>query len=361
MKEKGNKELFTKRLLLWNDKENKRHMPWKGEKDPYKIWLSEIILQQTRVEQGLKYYNHFVKTFPTVKHLAKAPETKVFKLWEGLGYYTRCKNLIASAKYIAGELNGKFPDTYGDILALKGIGPYTAAAISSFAYNIPKAVVDGNVFRVLSRYFGVDTPIDSIEGKKKFSLLADDLLDKRKPGIYNQAIMDFGAVICKPQSPLCNGCLLKKNCFAFIDNKVNELPVKVKSIVKKTRWFYYLIAEYKGQYYLRKRPAKDIWENLYEFLLVENTTPVTVEELFLSKSLKEILGTGKAGIIAISDVYKQQLTHQTICGQFIHVKLNKPLKAAGFEAVDKKEMEYLPFPKFINHYLQDKTVSLNLF
>src|SRR5450432_3260301 len=194
---------FTKKLLKWNLGSNTRTMPWKGEKDPYKIWLSEIILQQTRVEQGLGYYQKFIKAFPTVQQLAKAPQEKVFKLWEGLGYYTRCKNLIASALFISKDRKGKFPTDYESILGLKGVGPYTAAAIASFAYNLPHAVIDGNVFRVLSRYFGISTPIDSPDGKKLYALLANELLDKQEPGLYNQAIMDLGAVICKPQQPLC--------------------------------------------------------------------------------------------------------------------------------------------------------------
>jgi A/G-specific adenine glycosylase len=361
MNEKSRQVFFTNQLLLWNERHNTRQMPWKGEKDPYKIWLSEIILQQTRVEQGLAYYNRFVKTFPTVKDLAKAPETKVFKFWEGLGYYTRCKNLIATAKYIANELKGKFPDNYEDIIALKGVGPYTAAAIGSFAFNIPKAVVDGNVFRVLSRYFGVDTPIDSHEGKKQFSILAEELLEKNKPGIYNQAIMDFGAVICKPQSPLCNQCLLKKNCIAFKESKVNVLPVKEKFIIKRTRWFYYLIAEYKGRQYVKMRGPNDIWENLYEFILIEEAEAVATGKLLSSKKVKDIVGKEKMEAVSVSGVYKQQLTHQTICGQFIHIKINKRLPATGYELLDKKEICNLPFPKLINQYLQDKTVSLNLF
>ncbi len=336
-------------------------MPWKGEKDPYKIWLSEIILQQTRVEQGLAYYNRFITTFPTVHHLAKAPETKVFKLWEGLGYYTRCKNLIATAKYISTDLKGKFPGTYEDILLLKGVGPYTAAAIGSFAFNIPKAVVDGNVFRVLSRYFGVDKPIDSTDGKKLFSLLAASLLDKKKPGIYNQAIMDFGAVICKPQLPLCSECLLKKNCIAFNENRVSVLPVKEKFIKKKSRWFYYLIAEYKGYQYVRMRGPNDIWENLYEFILIEEEGPLEIDKLFLSRKVKTLLGSVKTDVISVSEVYKQQLTHQTIYGQFIRLKLHKPADLPGYKMLSKNETGHLPFPKFINQYLQDKIVSLNLF
>lgn len=360
MNEKNKKVFFTKQLLLWNEKHNTRQMPWKGEKDPYRIWLSEIILQQTRVEQGLEYYNRFIKTFPTITDLAKAPETKIFKLWEGLGYYTRCKNLIATAKFISADRKGKFPDKYEDILALKGVGPYTAAAIGSFAFNIPRAVVDGNVFRVLARYFGISTPIDSINGKKMFSLLAEELLDNKIPGIYNQAIMDFGAVICKPASPLCSKCLLKKHCCAFIENKVNLLPVKEKSIVKKTRWFYYLIAEYKGKQYVKMRGAKDIWENLYEFILIEEAGAAVADKLLLSKKVQRLLGQNKVEVIAVSGIYKQQLTHQTICGQFIYIKLSKPVNEPGLELVDKNQINHLPFPKFINQYLQDKTVSLNL-
>ncbi len=361
MNEKNRQVFFTKQLLVWNQKYNRRQMPWKGEKDPYKIWLSEIILQQTRVEQGLDYYNRFIKTFPTVKDLAKAPETKVFKLWEGLGYYTRCKNLIATAKYISKDYKGKFPHKYEDILALKGVGPYTAAAIGSFAFNIPKAVVDGNVFRVLSRYFGIDVPIDSAEGKKMFSSKADELLDKKQPGIYNQAIMDFGAVICKPQSPLCKECILKKNCIAFAENKTDVLPVKEKSIIKKTRWFYYLIAEYEGGQYIRMRGTKDIWENLYEFILIEEPEMIDTDKLLSSKKVKEILGNEKSTFTSISAVYKQQLTHQTIYGRFIQLKLSKPLLLTGYKMISKGEISHLPFPKFINQYLQDKTVSLNLF
>ena len=194
--------------MYWNRHQNKRKMPWKGEKDPYKIWLSEIILQQTRVEQGLKYYEKFISTFSDIHKLAAAKDEKIYKLWEGLGYYSRCKNLIETARFISKKLNGKFPDAFEDILSLKGVGNYTASAIASFAYNQPYAVVDGNVFRVLSRFFGIKKPIDSTEGKKLFSGLAFELLDKKRPGIYNQALMDFGAVICKPY-PLCNSCVLK--------------------------------------------------------------------------------------------------------------------------------------------------------
>ena len=222
------KRNFPAILLRWNNKKNTRQMPWKGEKDPYKIWLSEIILQQTRVEQGLGYYHKFVQEFSTIKKLAAAPENKVYKLWEGLGYYSRCKNLIESARFISKELNGVFPDAYDKILNLKGVGTYTASAIASFAYNLNYAVVDGNVYRVLARIFGIKKAIDTTEGKIFFTKLADELLDKKQPGIYNQAIMDFGAIVCKPVNPQCKDCAFKKYCYAFQKDEISVLPVKEK-------------------------------------------------------------------------------------------------------------------------------------
>ncbi|MBI3883356.1 MAG: A/G-specific adenine glycosylase [Sphingobacteriales bacterium] len=360
MKDSASQKFFVKKILTWNEFDNKREMPWKGEKDPYKIWLSEIILQQTRVEQGLAYYNRFILQYPTVKHLAKAPETAIFKLWEGLGYYTRCKNLIATAKYISVELKGQFPDQYEDILALKGIGPYTAAAIGSFAFNLSHAVVDGNVFRVLSRFFGIATPIDSTEGKKEFTALANILLDKKQPGIYNQALMDFGAIVCKPQLPLCNECVLQSNCHAYQHNLINVLPIKEKSIKKKTRWFYFLLVEYKGALYVRKRGAKDIWENLYEFILIENEAALPLEDLSSLEQIKKIFKGVPYEITQISKPYKQLLTHQAIHGQFIKIKASKPLLLNDYELVRPDEIAKLPFPKFITSYLRDKNVSLNL-
>jgi A/G-specific adenine glycosylase len=336
-------------------------MPWKGEKNPYKIWLSEIILQQTRVDQGLEYYKRFIKAFPTVHKLAKAPETEVFKLWEGLGYYTRCKNLIASSKFISEKLNGKFPRTYEEILKLKGVGPYTAAAISSFAFNLPYAVLDGNVFRVLSRYFGIVTAIDSAEGKLFFADLAASLLDKKQPGNYNQTLMDFGAVICKPQAPLCKECIFKSRCKSFTESLVNELPVKEKKIIKKNRWFYYLVIEHRGKLYVRKRGAKDIWENLYEFVLIENDMALTIEKLKQHIKVIELLGKNKFEIKEVSPVYRQPLTHQVIKGQFLNIKIAKPLPVKDYEAFTPSQLEKLPFPKFIGSYLKDKNVSLNLF
>jgi A/G-specific adenine glycosylase len=342
--------LFTKRLLKWNHS-NHRAMPWKGEKDPYKIWLSEIILQQTRVEQGFEYYNRFIATFPTVNHLAKAPETKIFKLWEGLGYYTRCKNLIVTAKYISNELNGKFPEKYDEILQLKGIGPYTAAAIGSFAFNLPHAVVDGNVFRVLARFFGIQTPVDSTEGKKIFTALANNLLDKKQPGIYNQTLMDFGATICKPQLPVCVSCPLKGGCAAYLQGLVNVLPVKEKAIAKRSRWLYYVVIEHNGLVYTRKRMSKDIWENLYEFVLYENESELNGKEIKKLDFLKKIIGKVEFRMLDVSKIYKQQLSHQTIYGQFIKIIIAEPVAIKGYKAVNKKQLNKLPFPRLITGYL----------
>lgn len=343
-------------LLQWNRSSNKRLLPWKGEKDPYKIWLSEIILQQTRVEQGWDYYNRFVETFPNIEKLATAKDTRVFKLWEGLGYYTRCKNLIATAKTISKDLDGRFPDKYDDILALKGIGPYTAAAIASFAFNLPYAVVDGNVFRVLSRFFGISEPIDSAPGKKIFTALAGQLLDKKQPGTYNQALMDFGAVVCKPALPLCSECALKTNCRAYLNGMVEDLPVKEKKIVKKKRWIYYLLAEHNGKVYVRKRGSGDIWENLYEFIRIESEKQLTTAAL--NKLIPFEKGdAGAIDIKKISREYRQQLTHQTIHGKFFMIKLDSSIKLKGYQAVDFKRLEKLPFPGLINAYLSENSIG----
>lgn len=354
------RRFFTRQLLAWNTQHNRRSMPWKGEKDPYKIWLSEIILQQTRMEQGLAYYNRFVEAFPTVQHLAKAPEQQVFKLWEGLGYYTRCKNLIATAKQIATDLKGQFPSTYEGILQLPGIGPYTAAAIASFAFNLPHAVVDGNVYRVLARFFGMATPIDSTLGKKTFAALAQQLLPTDKAGLYNQALMDFGATLCKPMAPDCPHCPLKAHCQALATNQVKQLPVKAKAITKSVRWFHYLVVEHGGNWYVRKRPAKDIWENLYEFVLLETEGPLTPQELYQTADFKKITKGLGHQVNRVSPLYTQQLTHLTIKGQFIRLTAKKPLQLAGYEAIAQKNLADLPFPKIITHYLTDKKLTLNL-
>jgi A/G-specific adenine glycosylase len=353
---------FTRQLLAWNTFHNRRSMPWKGEKDPYKIWLSEIILQQTRVEQGLAYYERFIKKFPTILALAKAPEADVFKLWEGLGYYSRCKNLIFTAKHISNKLNGNFPDTYADLLTLKGVGPYTAAAIASFAYNLPYAVVDGNVFRVLARYFNNPVPIDSAEGKKQFTVLAERLLDSKQAGVYNQAIMDFGATICKPALPLCDSCPLSKKCASLGANTIHLLPLKEKTLLKKDRWFYYIILQYKGEIYVRKRTGKDIWENLYEFILVEASEALPLENWEEALQLSALTGAGGLTLRFLSGVKKQKLTHQNINGRFIHLEAGKkPAKLAGYERIPADKIRSLAFPRLITSYLDEKTRAVELF
>jgi len=358
---------FPTLLLKWNKEKNNRQMPWKGEKDPYKIWLSEIILQQTRVEQGLKYYNKFINIFPDIDKLAKAADKKIFKMWEGLGYYTRCRNLIATARYISKERKGKFPVTYNQIKALKGVGPYTAAAISSFAFNLPHAVLDGNVFRVLARMFGIDKPVDATAGKKYFASLADRLLDKEQPGLYNQAIMDFGAVVCKPVSPVCSECIFRKSCFALLNNKVNELPVKKKKISIRKRWFYYLVLEHENKpdsyrVAIRLRMVKDIWQGLYEFPLIETAIEVDAKIILKEAEKNKWVLKKCYEVMSVSPGYKQQLSHQLISGRFIKISLKKKPKMSNVWLwVIKNRIGKYAFPQFINQYLREKTGQKSLF
>jgi A/G-specific adenine glycosylase len=327
-------------------------MPWKGEKNPYKVWLSEIILQQTRVEQGIGYYQRFIANYPTVFALANASEQDVFKLWEGLGYYTRCKNVIATARIIANELNGVFPGTYDEILKLRGVGPYTAAAIASFAFNQPYAVVDGNVQRVISRYFGITTPVGSTQGKELYQQIAQSLLDKSSPDIYNQAIMDFGAVICKPQNPLCEQCPQQSECEAYRHGWVTTLPVKQKKLVKRHRWFYYFLITSNDKIFIRKRTANDIWQNLHEFLLHESTSP---EPLAHNDYLNEVFGGQTYSVLSKSRIYVQQLTHQTIHGQFINISAPDVTDLPqSFIKVTKGELSNYAFPKMITSFLQEQ-------
>lgn len=352
---------FTPKLLQWNAHQNTRSMPWKGEKDPYKIWLSEIMLQQTRVEQGWKYYENFITEFPTVHDLAAAKDEKVFKMWEGLGYYTRCKNLLATARVISTIHKGKFPDNYEAIKKLKGVGPYTAAAIASFAFNEAQAVVDGNVQRVIARYFGITTPVDTTAGKKLYQELAQALLDKAQPGLYNQAIMDFGAVICKPQNPLCTECIQQEECEAFKHNLVKQLPVKEKTLQKKERWLYYFLIQVKDKIYIRKRTGKDIWENLHEFVLFEPDSALQ-ENFEQLPFLKELLGRQSFKVTSISKLFRQQLTHQTIHGQFITVQVNKPIDTLKhYILAERAALSEYAFPRFINMYLEDTSGQAQLF
>jgi A/G-specific adenine glycosylase len=353
---------FTKTLIHWNEVDNDRPMPWKGETDPYKIWLSEIILQQTQVKQGWGYYERFISNYPTVQDLAAAKDEAVFKLWEGLGYYNRCKNLLVTARFITNELSGKFPNTYDDIVGLKGVGPYTAAAIASFAFNLPHAVVDGNVFRVLARVFGIDTAIDSTKGKQEFTELANKVLDTNQPGIYNQAIMDFGATMCKPFAPQCHICPLQNTCSAYQKGSVNLLPIKEKVLTKKSRWLYYFVIECKSKTLVHKRTANDIWQSLYEFYVLEANEQQDWTKTQVQQWFQQQLNVLDVALISVSPLQKQQLTHQLIKGQFIRVKIAAiPKTLAHYEWVNNSDIHTLAFPKFINQYLEMPAAQGQLF
>jgi len=355
---KKNKNKIVRSLLMqWHNTQNMRSMPWKGEKDPYKIWLSEIILQQTRVEQGLAYYERFIYHFPTIQSLANAEDEFVFKLWEGLGYYNRCKNLLATARLITQNMNGVFPKKHEQIIQLKGIGPYTAAAIASFAFRLPYAVLDGNVFRVLARIFAIETPTDNLDGKKYFAELAQDILDKENPDLFNQAIMDFGATVCKPFNPLCNTCLLETICEAHQKGMVQKLPIKEKVLKKKNRWFYYFKFIYKEQVLVQKRSSKDIWENLNEYYLIETFDQKNWTKDLIDDSLLQLLAIKDYELISISPITKQQLTHQRITGQLITIRVHTiPKSLQQMQWITIPELVKLAFPKFINSFTVEKEI-----
>ena len=348
--------LFVKALLVWNKVENTRQMPWKGEKNPYKIWLSEIILQQTRVEQGLKYFEKFTKAFPDIHALGRASPEKVFKLWEGLGYYARCKNLIATARYISKDLKGIFPKDFDSIIELKGVGRYTASAIASFAYNLPFAVLDGNVFRVLSRIFDIETAIDSTKGKKEFSELAQTILLKNKAAEYNQAIMDFGAVICKPL-PECRICFFKDYCRAYLTGKQDLLPIKEKKLSIKEGWFNYLVLKHENHVLIHQRTDKDIWQQLFEFLLIETNQSYSTKMIF------KLFETQYA-ISEYQLVHKlqnnQRLTHQTIHFNFLELKLNKKEIIPGFFWVKNSKLNQFALPKTLQQFTSAQLNDTNL-
>jgi A/G-specific adenine glycosylase len=348
---------FTTQLLKWHYAHNHRVMPWKGEPNPYFIWLSEIILQQTRVEQGLPYYQKFVGKYPTVESLAAAEDEDVFKLWEGLGYYSRCRNLLKTARNISQSYGGSFPASYSELLTLSGIGPYTAAAIASFAFNLPHAVLDGNVFRVLARYFGIKTPIDSSTGKKIFAEKINELLDKKNPAPFNQAIMDFGATVCKPNQPLCDRCIFAKDCIAVKTNQIGFLPVKEKKIIKTTRYFYYGILINDDNILIRQREDKDIWQNLYEFFLAESDEPRYDAADWVKSELNRVVNNNFQPI-AVSSLFKQTLTHRKIEGIFVQFELKTKIAIQGYSWVSFKDAKQYAFPIFIQQFVGKNLESL---
>lgn len=338
-------------LVAWY-KKHKRDLPWRNTKDAYKIWLSEIILQQTQVIQGLNYYIKFVDHFPTVTDLANAPEDKVMRLWQGLGYYSRARNLHAAAKSIQQNHKGIFPKTYESIKELKGVGDYTAAAVSSFAYNLPHAVVDGNVYRVLSRLFNIDTPINSSQGKKDFQLLADELLNKKQPAIHNSAIMEFGALWCKPQNPKCEECPLQAQCLAFQNKTVAMLPVKDKKIKIKNRYLHYFIINYKNNVYIQKRTEKDIWQNLYEFYLIETDKPEPSNIILKDKELNKLLKPFTVNEVV--PVNKHVLSHQHLYATFYEISIQKPITSKSLIKVKREQLNDFGLPQLICKYLKSR-------
>ncbi|MBP7821678.1 MAG: A/G-specific adenine glycosylase, partial [Saprospiraceae bacterium] len=310
------KTYFVNKLMEWGSIE-KRPMPWKNERDPYRIWLSEVILQQTRVAQGLEYYNQFIAEFPTIFDLAAADVDKVMKLWQGLGYYSRARNLHFAANQIVDKYDGAFPTDIVEIKKLKGIGDYTAAAVLSFAFNLPYAVVDGNVYRVLSRFFNIELPIDSTDGIKYFKTLAQELIPSDNARLYNQAIMDFGALICKPKLAQCLNCNLSAQCQAYQLQKVEKLPIKEKKITTKFRYLHYLhLMDENGSTFMKQRLKQDIWQLLYEFPLLETdeelTQEVTVASTMNWLSENSIGAENQYDISQVTQYYKHQLTHQKL-------------------------------------------------
>ena len=347
--------VFSKKITGWYQL-HKRELPWRNTSDPYRIWLSEIILQQTRVNQGLDYYIKFTKEFPAIQKLASAREERVLRLWQGLGYYSRARNLHHTAKEICRKYKGHFPDSYENLIAFKGIGEYTAAAILSIAFNKPYPVVDGNVFRVLARVFGMSTPIDSLEGKKQFNVVAVELLDRNNPGTYNQALMEFGAMYCKPVNPDCRNCCLNHMCKAYQDDTVNHLPVKSKTIRPKKRYFNYLVSYQKGKVVIRKRTANDIWKNLYDFPLIETKKQLSEKKLLSSMEWKAMTGEGPCVIRYVSEEYRHVLTHQVLVARFWEVGLTNPPKAFFRETitVPPRKLEKHAVPRLIEKYLEKR-------
>ena len=335
---------FSTLIRQWY-RQNFRDLPWRKTNDPYKIWLSEIILQQTRVDQGTAYYLRFIRKYPTVKHLANAPQDEVLNLWQGLGYYSRARNLHAAAKHIHENLKDEFPSNYDSIKELKGVGEYTASAIASFAFDLPHAVVDGNVYRLLSRYLNISTPIDSTTGKKEFSAVAGKLLDKKNPAIHNQAIMEMGALVCTPKNPDCENCPLNESCLAKELNRISELPVKEKKTKVRSRYFHYLVIIEKEKIYIKKRGPKDVWEGLYDFPLIE-----------LEKSDQDPANAAtNQGIKLLEHQanFKHILSHQRIFANFWLAERN------GNESLDHdciqiklNDLEDFPMPQLLIRYLE---------
>lgn len=342
---------FNKELINWYRK-NKRDLPWRNTRNAYLIWLSEIILQQTRVEQGMSYFLRFAERFPTVKLFADASEDEVLRLWQGLGYYSRGRNMLKTAKKVVADFDGIFPNAYTDLITLTGIGDYTAAAISSFSNNEARAVVDGNVYRVLSRYFGIATPVNSTQGKKQFQALADEVLDIKNAGEHNQAMIEFGALQCKPRNPNCEICPFITSCFAYKHQQINQLPVKLKKVkVKERHFLFYIIVNENHQLIIKRRNNSDIWAGLYDLPGVEFTS--SPESLLQSLQLRNWFK--KEPIVkSTSGEIKHILTHQRLFARFVEIDANVAdiLMQEGWIWVDFDEVKNYGMPKLIFEFLK---------
>jgi A/G-specific adenine glycosylase len=338
---------LSKTLINWYSV-NKRDLPWRNTQNPYCIWLSEIILQQTQVKQGLPYYSAFTAKYPTIFDLANADESDVLKLWQGLGYYSRARNLHASAKYVANDLKGVFPNTYKEIIKLKGVGDYTASAIASICFNEATAVVDGNVYRGLSRYYGIETPINTGKGFKEFKALAQDLIDKNNPATFNQAIMEFGARQCKPKNPDCTVCPLSVNCVALREDKIDVLPVKLKTIKVKKKYFNFVVILSKNKKtILEKREGKGIWQNLYQFPLIE-TAKLTEDITTELKALTILNNTAYDVSLYNKDPLIHKLSHQHLYTNFWIVTLEEDIK----EGVLFNAIRDYPVPVLVSNFIE---------
>ncbi|WP_196016314.1 A/G-specific adenine glycosylase [Alistipes senegalensis] len=337
-------------LLDWYAREG-RDLPWRRTRDPYRIWLSEVILQQTRVAQGTEYYLRFTERFPDVASLAAAPEDEVLKLWQGLGYYSRARNLHAAARQVVERFGGRFPVALEEVRSLRGVGDYTAAAICSAAYDAPCAVVDGNVYRVLARLFDLDAPIDSTAGKRAFAELAQSQLDTAHPGRYNQAIMDFGALRCTPSSPRCEVCPLAGRCLALAAGTVAARPVKQGKTRVRDRWFNYLHVSSGDRTLLRRREGRDIWQGLYEFPLIETEGPAELPELVRLPQFRELLGDAPWHLVRSIPLPKHQLSHQTLHAVVHRIETLSLTPAAAAMAVPTAALGDYAVPRLIDRYL----------
>ncbi len=334
-------------------------MPWRGEKDPYRVWLSEVILQQTRVDQGWSYYLKFLKAYPDLSSLAQAREEEALLAWQGLGYYSRCRHLLEAARMIATRFGGKFPERHEDLLSLPGVGAYTAAAIASFAFGLPHAVVDGNVIRVLARFFGIGMAPGTAEGKAAFAGLADRLLDRKDPGMHNQALMDLGAQVCSPRSPSCPHCPLQGRCIAYRSGQIKLLPTRDPGPRVTDRYFHYLVIQAGDSVYIRKRTSNDIWKHLYEFPLIETKRPLGPEKLIRSRPFCDLLGNLDFRIWETRKAPLQKLTHRRIHGSFTRILVpESSARLEGFLRVPVTELSRYAFPRLIFSFLQGNPLTL---